>query len=83
MQSYGSIWVHVEKFAFKWEDTSSEFKYFVEFSTDKKKKKDEYGKNNKKKNVCGQIECYGALPQIFQKEKALEHLFFETFEMMI
>ena len=31
--------VHLEKFGFEWEDTSLEFKYSVEFSTDKKMNK--------------------------------------------
>ena len=31
--------VHLEKFGLEWEDTSLEFKYSVEFSTDKKMNK--------------------------------------------
>ena len=65
--------VHLEKFGFKLEDTSLEFKYSVEFSTNKKKliRKMSMGKATTKKLFMGESN-YGALPQIFQKVKTLE-----------
>ena len=42
---------HLEKFGFTWENSTIEFKYSVELSTDKKKLIKEYNvKNNQKKN---------------------------------
>lgn len=48
--------VHLEKFGFKLEDTSLEFKYSVEFSTNKKKliRKMSMGKATTKKLFMGE-----------------------------
>ena len=77
--------VHLEKFGFKLEDTSLEFKYSVEFSTNKKKliRKMSMGKATTKKLFMGESNLWSFTTNIRESKNLIEHLCLNTFGMMI